>query len=123
MTHNFRPIQPTGDRDVFFVTSSPLENDEDLEKGDLEEPPQELELSHSDEKQTTGTVSTALDEDDEIDSHVLAHKEESNDLTVETTTISHKKSHKSRKNSANNAIKSTCWLVVGASLPFFPRLF
>lgn len=108
---------------MFFVTSSPLENDEDLEKGDLEEPPQELELSHSDKKQTTSTVSTTLDEDDEIDSHVLAHKEESNDLTVETTTISHKKSHKSRKNSANDAIKSTCWLVVGASLPFFHRLF
>lgn len=123
MTHNFRPIQPTGDRDVFFVTSSPLKNDEALEKGGLEEPPQELELSNSDRKQTTSTVTTALDDNDEIDSHVLAHREESNDLTVETTTISHKKSHKSRKNSANNAIKSTCWLVVGASLPFFPRLF
>lgn len=118
LTHNFRPIQPLGDRDVYFITSFEGDdnNGELFGKDDsrLEDPPQDLSHTNSNYKQSVLTESTTfrtMDNDDGLD-RTPVPEQNSNDI-LETTTISHRKFHKPGGNGANDIIKSSIWLIIG----------
>lgn len=95
LTHNFRPIQPLGDRDVYFITSSYdgiLENDQTH----LVEPSQDLDskLTNTPAKQkqltedTDATINDNIDND--IDSAIQADQAH-NDVEAETSTVHHRR--------------------------------
>lgn len=84
MTHNFRPIQPLGDRDVYFITSFNY-HDKDLSQDDrMEDPPQDLDSVSSSEKQTTRPTTPKSNDTRKIDESTYA--QHTNELEVETTT-------------------------------------
>lgn len=105
---------------MYFVTSLPANDVLRNDDAHLEEPLQELDQVKSNDNQDITTETTILatidSNNDELDSHVLNHDQDRNDITIETTTITHRKFSKSGKNSANYATKSTCWLIVSLSL-------
>lgn len=111
MTHNFRPIQPLGDRDVYYVTSF----DEDNQLKDdsrLDDPIQDLTQTNSNIKPSIWEYTTiqTINNDNEIDQNPI-FEQNHNDL-VDTTTIGHRKFNKSSKNSANYCHMSTFWLII-----------
>lgn len=123
MTHNFRPIQPTGDREVYFVTSS-SDIVSGKEDAPLEEPLQQLDQSNSIAKQeimSTTTISATNDNiDNQIDSHAMNEQERNE---VEATTIAQNQSQKASENHARSATQSACWLIVGSLLLFSSNYF
>ncbi|XP_055312343.1 carbonic anhydrase 1-like [Sitodiplosis mosellana] len=118
LTHNFRPIQPLGGRDVYFVTSfTGGDNDSygEFEKDDtrLEDPPQDLTQTNSDYKQSTlmeTTTYRTVTNDNEIDRKPV-HEQDHNEL-VEPTTIDHRNVHKPGRNIASDCRTSTLWLII-----------
>lgn len=118
LTHNFRPTQPLGGRDVYFVTSSDGDTDENeiFGKNDvrLEDPPQDLAQTISNYRQSILMESTTfrtINNGDELDQKPV-HELDQNDIVETTTVIDHNKFHKPRRNIASDRRTSTLWLII-----------
>lgn len=86
LTHNFRPIQPLGDRDVYFVSSLNYPGKE-LDQDRMLEPSQHLDGPNALAKQNIGSVESRADESVETDrAPIVHHPGDSNELELETTT-------------------------------------
>lgn len=111
-----------GDRDVYFVTS--LEGDGDLYGKDdarLDEPQQDLNHINSEYKQnfltesTTYTTNNRYGDNDGLDVHPLLENNQ-NDISVETSTMGHRRFHLPGRNGANYISQSIFCLIVS----FYP---
>lgn len=120
LTHNFRPTQPIGDRDVYFVTSMSYPEKDLNQDNQLEDPPQDLD--------SLGTSTASINPTQHIDqpqmddsnneiafSHNLDH---SNELKVETTTPHTRKLFDFSKNDASHSVFRSNWLYIGCSILF-----
>ncbi|XP_031630806.1 carbonic anhydrase 7-like [Contarinia nasturtii] len=105
LTHNFRPIQPLGDRDVYLITT--LDGDDGLFGKDdarIDEPPQNLDHINSEYKQSTLTESTTYKtinngDNNGLDDHPIPEQRQND---IETTTTSHRRPfHRPKGSDAN----------------------
>lgn len=84
MTHNFRPIQPLGDRDVYFITSMRYPEKDLGNDVRIEDPPQELENINTPEN--LDLRPTPSDPHKMDQSTIAPNAQQSNELGVEATT-------------------------------------
>lgn len=124
LTHNFRPTQPIGDRDVYFVTSMNYPEKDLNQDNQLEDPPQDLDSVRTTEAPISPPQPSAQPELDETNneiafSHNLDH---SNELKVETTTPHTRKLFNFSKNHASHSEIRLNWLYIGCSI-FFAYVF
>lgn len=117
LTHNFRPIQPLGDRDVYLITTLD-DTDNIFGKDDtrIDEPPQNLDHLNSEYKQSTLTESTTYNTIDNNDSNGLNEhpipEQQQND--IETTPTSHRRPfHRPKGNGANHISQANFYIVIG----------
>lgn len=128
LTHNFRPIQPLGDRDVYFIRSL-ANNDKNFgQKSILEEPSQDLNKDNSENNDHLIIKnSTSAEQNDGgingQNSLETVEQKEVDHLRQETTTIHPKKFTKLGKNEANPdrpkfwmLLLLTCSLIIDSQL-------
>lgn len=122
LTHNFRPTQPVGDRDVYYVSSVDSDDDELLSGLDpgLDEPSQHLTQINSNYQHDILTEQTTYATNDVLDSDSLRELN-GNSIDVETTTVMHGKFN--GKSSANRFSSSSYWLLVGIASLLFVKAF
>lgn len=117
MTHNYRPIQPLGDRIVYYV--SPGHFDENLNglNPPIIEPSQNIDdsksttVQHVEDKLMSDDPN--VNDDDSIDSPIKNIPEQNdNELNVEMTTTYHPKDRKSKRNSGTKTESTTTKMLI-----------
>lgn len=130
LTHNFRPTQPVGDRDVYYVSSmgnSANDDDDDLFTGydpGLDEPSQHLTQINSNYKHDILTEQTTYATNNVLDSDGF-HEQNGNSIELETTTTTTVMKHGkfNGKSSANRFTQNSYWLLIGIGTVLFIKIF
>lgn len=115
LTHNFRPIQPLGDRVVFYVAPTSTANEIDVELDGLAppitEPPQNIDL-HGQVNHDKFQGQLEEETPDDIDRDVKKIEHDTNAL--DTDTPSHPKNTKKHKNNGSINTISSVALIMSA---------